>query len=79
MQMVHHRDAGGEATVPKASIEELGLLPREAVEISHTDDGVLVRSADRDRPLFGRFADSGLTELLIAERQAERVAEQRRS
>lgn len=73
--MTHRVGPKGQVVIPKELRDDLGILPGDLVEFWREGDHVIVRRAVSQEPLFGRFRDAGLAELLAADRAAERAAD----
>ena len=73
--MTHRVGPKGQVVIPKDLRDALGLEPGDEVSFWRQDDHVAVRPV-RTRPdLRGRFAGSGLGQLLDDERRADRRRE----
>ena len=70
--MTHRVGPKGQVVIPKELRDELGIEPGDEVSFWRHGDHVAVRPAGRVE-LRGRFRGSGLTELLEAERAADRA------
>jgi AbrB family looped-hinge helix DNA binding protein len=62
----------GQIVIPKDLRERAGLGPGADVSFEPVDDGIVVRRADRQSQLRGRFAGSGMAERLLEDRRSER-------
>jgi AbrB family looped-hinge helix DNA binding protein len=71
--MTHKVGPKGQVVIPKDLRDELGIEPGDEVDFWLQDGAVVVRLADRRRPLRGRFAGSPLMQELAREREAERA------
>jgi AbrB family looped-hinge helix DNA binding protein len=72
--MTHRVGPKGQVVIPKELRDELGIEPGDEVSFWRHGDHVAVRPARRIE-LRGRFRGCGLTELLEAERAADRTRE----
>lgn len=70
--MTHRIGSKGQVVIPKELREQHGLQAGTKVSFEAREDGVLVRAADQERPLRGRFAKSGMARRLLSDRAAER-------
>lgn len=70
--MTQRIGAKGQVVIPKDLRERVGLGPGADVLFEPIDDGIVVRRADRDSPLRGRFAGSGMAARLLEDRRRER-------
>lgn len=70
--MTHRVGPKGQVVIPKELRDELGIEPGDDVAFWLEGDHVAMRPV-ADRPLLrGRFPNSGLVEILEAERASER-------
>lgn len=69
--MTSRMGAKGQVVIPKALRERAGLHPGGEVEFEWIDGRIVLGPAPADRPLAGRFANSGMAERLLADRAAE--------
>jgi AbrB family looped-hinge helix DNA binding protein len=69
----------GQVVIPQQLRAELGIQPGDEVEVWRDGDHVIVRLVQSSRPLLGRYAGEPLTDVLVAERFADRERENRRS
>ncbi len=77
MSMTYRVGPKGQVVIPKELRDEVGIEPGDEISFWRHEDHITLRPA-RIRPsLRGRFADSGLVELLEAERRADRAREDR--
>jgi len=67
----------GQVVIPKELRDGLGIEPGDEVTFWRHEDHVAVRPISSAPPLRGRFRQSPLTEVLDAERRAERMREDR--
>ena len=63
--------------IPKELRDELGIEPGDEVSFWRHNDHVALRPIHARAPLRGRFRGAGLTEVLEAERRADRAREER--
>ena len=63
----------GQVVIPKEIRDELGLQPGAEVELDRDGETVRIRSAGAaaTRGLRGRYAGSGMSEALLADRRHE--------
>jgi AbrB family looped-hinge helix DNA binding protein len=61
----------GQVVIPKALREKAGLGPGADVSFEPLGDGIVVRRADRNSALRGRFAGSGMAKRLLEDRRNE--------
>ena len=61
----------GQVVIPKIFRDELGIEPGDEVEVSLSENGVLIQSVHATKTLRGIFSDSGMLEMLIADRSKE--------
>ena len=60
----------GQVVIPKKFRDELGIEPGDEVEVSLSENGVLIQSV-HTTTLRGIFSDSGMLEMLVADRSKE--------
>jgi antitoxin PrlF len=75
--MTHKVGAKGQVVIPKELRDEVGLSPGDEVSFALKGGTVLVAPVRSTRPLRARFAGSGLTTVLEAERRRDRGREDR--
>lgn len=63
----------GQVVIPKELREELGIEPGDEVSFWRHDDHLELRPANQRPALRGRFAGVRLTDVLDAERAADRA------
>jgi AbrB family looped-hinge helix DNA binding protein len=63
--------AKGQVVIPKELRDQAGLGPGADVDFEPTEDGIVVRRADRQPNLRGRFAGSGMARRLLDDRRSE--------
>jgi len=73
--MTHRVGPKGQVVIPKHLRDALGIEPGDEVSFWRQDDVVVVRPTHRRPPLRGRFSGMGLTDILEAERAADRARE----
>ena len=73
--MTHRVGPKGQVVIPKNLRDELGIEPGDEVNFWRHDDHVAVRPAHQRPPLRGRFTGTGLSDILTAERAADRARE----
>jgi len=73
--MTHRVGRKGQVVIPKELRDEFGIEPGDEVSFWRHGDHVAVRPASHRRPLRGRFRGSSLTDVLTAERDADRRRE----
>ncbi|MEY3414199.1 MAG: hypothetical protein RJA79_1074 [Actinomycetota bacterium] len=61
----------GQVVIPKKFRDELGIEPGDEVEVSLSENGVLIQSVHTTKTLRGIFSDSGMLEMLISDRSKE--------
>ena len=54
--------------IPRAFFDELKIGPGDEVNVSLTNNGVLIESVHANRSLRGMFAGSGMIEMLVEDR-----------
>jgi AbrB family looped-hinge helix DNA binding protein len=59
----------GQVVIPKKFRDELGIEPGDKVEISLSENGVLIQSVNTTKSLRGIFSGSGMLEMLMSERR----------
>ena len=62
----------GQVVIPKVFRDQLGIAPGDEVDFSLEDDKLRVEPVRPSSTLRGTFKGSGLTDLLEADRRAER-------
>lgn len=70
--MTQRMGAKGQVVIPKDLREQVGLGPGADVSFEPVDDGIVVRRADRQAKMQGRFAGSGMAARLLEDRRQER-------
>jgi AbrB family looped-hinge helix DNA binding protein len=73
--MTHRVGPKGQVVIPKHLRDELGIEPGDEVTFWRDDDHVALRPAHPRPPLRGRFQSAGLSNILAAERRADRRRE----
>ncbi len=68
----------GQVVIPKDLRDELGIEPGDEVSFWLDGDHVGLRAARHRPPLRGRFEGSTLTDVLLAQRHADRMRQARR-
>jgi AbrB family looped-hinge helix DNA binding protein len=58
----------GQVAIPQKFRDELGIKPGDEVEISLSENGVLIQSVHTTKTLRGMFSGSGMLEMLISDR-----------
>ncbi|MDA2955696.1 MAG: AbrB/MazE/SpoVT family DNA-binding domain-containing protein [Actinomycetota bacterium] len=61
----------GQVVIPKKFRDELGIEPGDEVEVSLSENGVLIQSVHTTKTLRGMFAGSGMLEMLVTDRRKE--------
>ena len=61
----------GQVVIPKKFRDELGIQPGDEVEVSLSENGVLIQSVHTTKTLRGIFSGSGMLEMLMADRSKE--------
>jgi AbrB family looped-hinge helix DNA binding protein len=69
--MTHRVGPKGQVVIPKELRERLGILPGSEVVFDEADGAVRVMPLRRSEGLRGRFARSGMTVRLEADRRSE--------
>jgi AbrB family looped-hinge helix DNA binding protein len=69
--MTQRMGAKGQVVIPKELRERAGLGPGADVSFEAMDDGIVVRRADRESAMQGRFAGSGMASRLLEDRRRE--------
>jgi AbrB family looped-hinge helix DNA binding protein len=69
--MTHKIGMKGQVVVPKALRDRAGLGPGSPVDFSWEEGHIVLRPASPDRPLGGRFANSGMATRLLEDRATE--------
>ena len=62
----------GQVVIPKMFRDQLGIAPGDEVDFSLDDGMLIVKAVHPSSTLRGSLKGSGLTELLEADRRAER-------
>jgi AbrB family looped-hinge helix DNA binding protein len=73
--MTHRVGPKGQVVIPKQLRDELGIEPGDEVTFWRDDDHVALRPAHPRAPLRGRFQSVRLSDVLAAERRADRSRE----
>ena len=73
--MTHRVGPKGQVVIPKEMRDALGIEPGDEVSFWREDDYLALRVAQPRPALRGRFAGSGLTAALAAERARDRARE----
>jgi AbrB family looped-hinge helix DNA binding protein len=68
----------GQVIIPKDLRDELGIEPGDEVSFWLDGDHVALRATRHRPPLRGRFEGSALTDVLLAQRHADRMRQARR-
>jgi AbrB family looped-hinge helix DNA binding protein len=71
--MTHRVGPKGQVVIPKELRDELGIEPGDEVSFWRHEDHVALRVEHGGSPLRGRFAGAGLTDILAADRSADRA------
>ena len=58
----------GQVAIPQKFRDELGIKPGDEVEISISENGVLIQSVHTTKSLRGMFSGSGMLEMLMSDR-----------
>ena len=61
----------GQVVIPKKFRDELGIEPGDEVEVSLSENGVLIQSVHTTKTLRGIFSGSGMLEMLMSDRRKE--------
>ena len=61
----------GQVVIPKKFRDELGIEPGDEVEVSLSENGVLIQSVHTTKTLRGMFSGSGMLEMLMSDRGKE--------
>ena len=61
----------GQVVIPKKFRDELGIEPGDEVEVSLSENGVLIQSVNATKTLRGIFSGSGMLEMLMSDRRKE--------
>jgi len=61
----------GQVVIPKKFRDELGIEPGDEVEVSLSENGVLIQSVNATKTLRGMFSGSGMLEMLMTDRRNE--------
>ena len=75
--MTHRVGPKGQVVIPKDLRDAFGIEPGDEVTFWREDDHVAVCLANDRPPLRGRFRGAPLSDLLLAERAADREREDR--
>jgi len=59
----------GQVVIPKKFRDELGIEPGDEVEVSLSENGVLIQSVNATKTLRGMFSGSGMLEMLMTDRR----------
>ena len=59
----------GQVVIPKKFRDELGIEPGDEVEVSLSENGVLIQSVHTTKSLRGIFSGSGMLEMLMSDRR----------
>ncbi|MFM7879962.1 MAG: AbrB/MazE/SpoVT family DNA-binding domain-containing protein [Acidimicrobiaceae bacterium] len=59
----------GQVVIPKEFRDELGIEPGDEVEVSLSENGVLIQSVNATKSLRGIFSGSGMLEMLMSDRR----------
>ena len=69
--MTHRMGAKGQVVVPKELRDRAGLAPGVPVEFAWEDGRIVLRPSAPERPLGGRFKNTGMADRLLADRARE--------
>ena len=61
----------GQVVIPKKFSDELGIEPGDEVEVSLSENGVLIQSVHTTKTLRGIFSGSGMLEMLMSDRRKD--------
>ena len=61
----------GQVAIPQKFRDELGIEPGDEVEVSLSENGVLIQSVHTTKTLRGIFSGSGMLEMLMSDRRKE--------
>ena len=61
----------GQVVISKKFRDELGIEPGDEVEVSLSENGVLIQSVHTTKTLRGIFSGSGMLEMLMSDRRKE--------
>ena len=61
----------GQVVIPKKFRDELGIEPGDEVEVSLSENGVLIQSVHTTKNLRGIFSGSGMLEMLMSDRRKD--------
>jgi AbrB family looped-hinge helix DNA binding protein len=75
MSMTYRVGPKGQVVIPKELRDELGIEPGDEVSFWRDGDHVALRPSRQGPPLRGRFTGGRLSEVLEAERAADRARE----
>jgi preprotein translocase subunit YajC len=67
--VAHTGGLNGQVASPQKFRDELGIEPGDKVEISLSENGVLIQSVNTTKSLRGIFSGSGMLEMLMSERR----------
>lgn len=70
--MTQRMGAKGQVVIPKDLREQVGLGPGADVSFESVGDGIVVRRADHQDTMRGRFGGSGMAARLLEDRRRER-------
>jgi len=59
----------GQVAIPQKFRDELGIEPGDEVEVSLSENGVLIQSVHTTKTLRGIFSGSGMLEMLMSDRR----------
>ncbi|MFM8721352.1 MAG: AbrB/MazE/SpoVT family DNA-binding domain-containing protein [Acidimicrobiaceae bacterium] len=59
----------GQVVIPKKFRDEFGIEPGDEVEVSLSENGVLIQSVNATKSLRGIFSGSGMLEMLMTDRR----------
>ena len=61
----------GQVVISKKFRDELGIEPGDEVEVSLSENGVLIQSVNATKTLRGIFSGSGMLEMLMSDRRKD--------
>ena len=61
----------GQVVISKKFRDELGIEPGDEVEVSLSENGVLIQSVHTTKTLRGIFSGSGMLEMLMSDRRKD--------